>query len=783
MDKYLTTKGFYTVKQCFSNRKHSCFKSLLILAVTVLLLAGCSSPDKNGSALNETSDSIQQTAFRIRSDVNAPLNADTGWAADLNKAAVVQVDQPFRLRFEVEGSSQSEQQFSLQYRRNKVAWEPLTAEDFPYPIKKLILDFSSESTEDPADSWEFIQGHKSFMSQRSDNGARFMMVATEKSPLLAFGRYSTHWEAKEFAIAMRLPESSQAGIVFGYVDANNHYRVDVIADGAIRIVRMELGKESLVSSRELDVKSGQWIEIKVAMQGSEVTVEYEWDDFIQGEEFTENLGNNIPESLLGIYLPAQSRAEFKKFEIAGVAHSPRVSIISSQVFDYGDATQDILQASTQPFTGGTAIDYAEITPPWVASSAHSEWEFPVVIRYISDGAILNETGDIFEFRMVDINGNPLKALTKPMVTVNVPDGHLGGTFVETPARIGPWEASNGDLYFLMEPSETDNMMMTVKSTDGGKTWREVDGNHRPKTGDLEGVASSQFGHNIHTLHQTSDHVFYHVFRTSDHPTHPDTWVITDEKLASPQEPPVQVADLAVRSDGSVVGVYGNLQNILFRIRSPQEKWSEEAIIDAEATVDLSGPVVVIGKNDVVHLAYTSIDGSAWYRQILANGELTARTLVATGLGTEVEDAGAILPLVYLDEKDSVSIIYRLDNGELWERVANGEGKFADAIQVSRRTVVQNAADSEQVGANVISYGNSVHLLFIEDNTGRIFHTYRDYDSWSEPSLQIDGVNALWVRGNLIKKTAQGAVYGYVYDAGSMGGSGMNKYAEVPLSNL
>ncbi|MEP1446074.1 MAG: hypothetical protein ABJK37_08195 [Paraglaciecola sp.] len=780
MSSYLSALGLNRLEHHFSIRKNVSFISFFTFAAALLLVVGCSNPDKNETDATETLENLQQTAFRIRSDFNAPLNADKGWATDLNQATVVQADQPFRLRFEVEGSSQSEQQFGLQYRRNNSSWEPLTAEDFPYPIKKRILDFSSSSNEPLSDRWHFIQGSQALMSVPTDNDEAVLRVATQQNPLLALGQYQIHWEAEEFAAVMRLQDASQAGIVFGYVDADNYFRVDVVANSAINIVRTHRGEESVVASHEVDVKSNQWIEVKVVVVDSEVTVEYEWDEFIQGIELTENLGNNIPKSLLGIYLPAKSTVEFEEFEISGEAHSPIVSIMSSDVFDYGDPTQDILQASTLPFTGGSAIDYAPTSSKWAASLAQSEWEFPIVIRRIADGAVLNKTGDTFEFRMVDSQGKPLQAKHTPLVTVEVPEGHLGGTFVETPTRIGPWEASNGDLYFLMEPSETDNMMMTVKSTDGGRTWRELDGTNRPQTGDLEGVSSTHVGDEIHTLHQTSDHVFYHVFRTSDHPTHPDTWAITDEKLASPQEPPVQVSDLAVRSDGSVVGVYGNLQKILFRIRSPEGQWSEETIIDQELAGDLSGPVVVRSKNDTVHLAYTSIDGSAWYRQILANGQLTERTLVASGLGTEVEDAGSILPLVYLDESDTVSIIYRLSNGELWERLGNAEGKLSKATQVTRRSVVQNAADSEQVGADAIGYGSGVHVVFIEQDTGRIFYTYRNENTWSEPSLQVDGVNALWVRGNLIKQTDKGAVYGYIYDAGSMGGSGMNKYAEVAL---
>jgi hypothetical protein len=679
------------------------------------------------------------------SEPEAPGPAVT---AALNRPAMVQADQPFRLRFEAESTTDADfpYQLRMQFRRNEGAWEPLAAEDFPYPVKKLNLDFAAASPGELADTWNFVQGDASGLSwvQQEDGG--FVRFVTGDEPMLALVRLDPHWQPVEFATYLRLPEFSRAGILFGYVDEDNHLRLEVEAGRAIRIIRLDGGGETTLVDREVAVKADHWIELKVAWDGSEATIEYEWDPYIQGLEFTEDLGATIGGSRMGLYLPAASSAEFGFVEIAGDTSTPGASIVSNPDF------------------------------------ALSDGEFPLVVRYFYDGPAMHEAGDTFEFRLLDSRGEPVPAASNPVVTLAVPERHLGGVFVETPVRLGPWEASNGDLYFLMEPSETDNRMMAVKSTDGGATWREVDGGNRPRTGDLEGVGQAFVDDRIHTLHQTSDHVFYHLFRTSDHPTQPDTWEITDERLASPVEPPVQVADIAVRSDGSVVGVYGNLDRVLVRTRSPQGQWSAETVVDADIDRDLSGPVIALGADDTVHFAYTGIDGTAWYRQILSNGDLTPGQQLASGLGTRVEDAGGILPLVYLPESDTVSIIYRLDNGELWERRANGAGVLSEPVQVTSRAVVTNASDAEQVGADAIGYGRSVHVLFIEQDTGRLFHTSRGPEgSWSEPSLEIDGANVMWVRGAVVKQGTEGAAYGYVYDAGSFGGSGMNKYAEVPLS--
>lgn len=759
------------------------------LIVPLLALAastgGCSDADRD---MQHSTDKIElrQSAFRIRSDESSALNVASGWAAGVNKNTTITVDDPFRIRFEIEIGSDLKQvqSFSLEYKRNEEPWKPLTAEDFPYPIKEYAIDFTAGPESAADDRFDVITGDKAVFSRVQEDDGSFLRAESSGQPLLALARYETLWEAVEYGVVMRLSAGNTAGIVFGYEDAGNYYRLDATADNTINVVKVSDGNESVLSAQDVKLKADQWIEVKIVRNGNEIEVEYEWDDFIEGIAFSVEVGGVIPESRMGIYLAPGNVSDFAGFEVEGVTHSPEVSIISSSVFSYGDPTEDILDGSMLPFAGGYGISYGEQTPEWTIGRGHSEWEFPIVVRYFSDGAKRNLSGDTFEFRLVDQAGNSLASDANPVVTAQVPDGHLGGTFVETPNRVGPWEASNGDLYFLMEPSETDNMMMIVKSEDGGNSWSEMDGGNRPATGDLEGVAQVMAGDQIHTLHQTSDHVFQHVFRTSDHPENPDTWALTDQQLASPVEPPTQIADLAVRSNKSVVAVYGSLEKVLYKIQSSQGVWGKEIAVDKDDdSRNFSGPVVALGKEDVVHFAYTGSDGTAWYRQILPDGGMTQRQKITSGMGTTVDASGGILPLVYLADSDTVSIIYRLNNGELWERIANSAGVLSEPSQVIARKVVTNAADSEQAGADAVGYGSSVQVLFIEDGTGRIYHTYREGDgSWHEPKLAIAGVNALWVRGQVIKENEMGATYGYVYDAGSHGGSGMNKYAEIQLNN-
>ena len=193
--------------------------------------------------------------------------------------------------------------------------------------------------------------------------------------------------------------------------------------------------------------------------------------------------------------------------------------------------------------------------------------------------------------------------------------------------------------------------------------------------------------------------------------------------------------------------------------------------------------MVLGKDDVIHLAYTASNGTAWYRRMLPNGDLTARQRLATGLGTDSEDIGSVLPLVFMAQTNTVSIIYRLETGKLWERRSVDHGPMSESVQVSDRNVVQNSVDSDQTGADAIADGNTVHVLFIEEESRIIFHTYSESaGNWTPATPQVEDVNAQWVRGAQLARGGKGSVYGYVYDAGADGGSGKSRYGNVKLED-
>ena len=460
--------------------------------------------------------------------------------------------------------------------------------------------------------------------------------------------------------------------------------------------------------------------------------------------------------------------------------TPRVSIVSCATYENGASTTDLLTGSAAGFQEGAGVNLADRTPSWAGAGSHGEFEWALVVRRFADGAVTNEEDDTFEFRMVEAGGALMGAYLNPVLRFAIPPGHVGGTFVETPGRIGPWQATNGDLYFIMEPAETDNLFMMIKSTDNGRTWREVDGANRPPTDDLEAVDGRQVGDTIHILHQVSRSTRYHEFRTSDHPSQPDSWAVGGELVAN-VEPVAQAAALVVRSDGSFVAFYVGPTKVHYNLRSPAGIWGTDTVIDSASAPNLAGPQAVLGANDTVHLAYYGTDGTLWYRRLMSDNTLTDRQQLASGVGTTRAEYGAVLPLLFIPETNTVVIIYRMASGLLWERRIVNDGPPTSAVRVTDRNVVRHAVDSQQPGADAVLDGNTVRVLFIEESSRSIFSTH-DNGGWQPSTLRVDNILGSWIRGNVHTSPDGLKVYGFIYDAGSDCGAGMNRLGEILLSD-
>lgn len=734
-----------------------------VLAAVSLFVSGCG---RDSAA----SRSAEGGAFRVRSDFAASLNADGGWAGAVNEGVTVAADRPFRVRFEVERAAEAAARHRLQYRRNGGEWARVEVHDFPYPKAELELDFAAMPAGVQPEGWSIVQGRAAGVEVAADGAEKFLRVQAGREPVT--GLYLPPWESEEIEVAtkIRIPTGNPRGValVFGYVDTLNFGRVLIdVAEGSLRTSRWVDGRETAIDERRAPVVAGRWLDLAVQYRGSTVEVNF-GDDAV---EFAVEFGAPIPFGPVGFHVLTDGTAEFREFELAGEPKSPRVSIVSCAALASGGPTIDLLRGSALPFAEGAGLSLVEKTPASTGAGSHTEFEWALVVRRFADRAETNEEGDRIELRVVDVDtGDPVSARSAEL-RLTIPPGHLGGTFVEAPGRIGPWQARNGDLYFVMEPAESSNVFMVVKSSDGGRTWREADGANRPRTDDLEAVDGRQIGDTIQFLHQVTKKSVRHAFRTSDHPTAPDTWEVRDEQAAT-ADSFAQAASLTVRSDGSMVAFHVGQARIHMAVRSVAGVWSDAGVID----VDVAGPSAVVARDDVIHLAYYGLDGTLWHRRVFPDGTRSERQKLAEGAGVSRSVYGAVLPLVYLPESDRVAMVYRLADGFLWERRASADGALTEPVRVSDRPVVTNAVDSQQPGADVVAEAGGLHVLFIDEETRSIFSTH-DRGGWQPPSRRVSDISGSWVRGNPIAGRDGARVYGFVYDAGSQGGAGMNRYGE------
>lgn len=460
--------------------------------------------------------------------------------------------------------------------------------------------------------------------------------------------------------------------------------------------------------------------------------------------------------------------------------TPVVSVVSTGAYQHGAETERLLGDAAMDWDEGAGLNAVATTPVWRGGDVAMEWEWPLVIRRFSDGPTFAEDGGVFAFRVVDGAGRPLPGQAPAELQVNAAPGHLGGTFVETPARLGPYQDERGYLWFFMEPAETDNRLMAVYSTDRGRSWREADPAGRPRADDLEGVASARTGSTIHLIHQVSREVFYHAFRLGESASDPGAWLIDSQSIATPQEPPTQFADLVARGDGSLVTLYGGVRRLFLQVRSPEGEWGAPREIDSDTAPELSGPVLAVNDDNLVTLAYTGRDGRGFIRHLRSDGSLSPRQVLSTRLGVEDRENGAILPLAIVPNSGATVAVYRETDGRLYERRFAPDGELSVPVRVSALPVVTNAVDSEQAGADLVAHGSTLHLLFIEANSRSIYHVRSDQPgTWSAPRPVVEGIDASWVRGSIHDDASGNPVYGFVYDAGSRGGSGFNRYLAIP----
>lgn len=422
-------------------------------------------------------------------------------------------------------------------------------------------------------------------------------------------------------------------------------------------------------------------------------------------------------------------------------------------------SEDSMGTGFSPVTGGVG-----------ETGVALELEWSLVVRYFADGPVQLADGEVIAFRLADLEGDVVESRVQPVVKVHVPPRHLGGTYVETPGRIGPWQTPDGDLFFIMEPTETDNRFMVVKSGDGGRSWTEADGGNRPPARDLEAVDACLRDGILHILHY-EDRVWYHAFATGE-----ERWQTVSEPVASPADPPVQSVGLSVHPDGSLMAFHADGEDIVIRLRAPSADW--EPLQRISEGVRLSGIQVMTRPCGTATLVYTRGDGKAIAREFTPEKELGPARVLSARIGTAESDVGSILSPVFIEETMQTLFVYREKDGLLYERrLDHATGSLTEPVAISPDVVSQNPVDSDQVVADIVRAGGRLVTLYGCAGSGHLVYVFAELTGpWSKPLLLHHGIEVSWVRAAVLK---DGTV-AYIYDAGSRGGAGMNRFGNLTL---
>jgi hypothetical protein len=520
---------------------------------------------------------------------------------------------------------------------------------------------------------------------------------------------------------------------------------------------------------------------------------------------------------LGSTVKLQFRKGTGTWYDVGIQHTSNqgVQCMHSQLYSDGDVTSNVLAGSSQPFTAGegdedNGVSGQNLTGTILLVDQHTEVEFCIMIHRfysITDAGDYNrnDANDTYEFRVVQSDGTLFPGIyNNPTITLTLPSYYIGGTAVESPNRTGPIKDGNGNLYKLMETTDTDPEPIMMKSADGGLTWIDQDSANRPPDGtfdnELEAADMVLEGDTLWILVQGNNDVNFYQFHVSTHAITPDQWG-TQQLVTSISNRDDQCVAIEARSDGTAVGFYtyipGSFDQVRYKIRSAGGTWGSEQNLDAEASTHFDWVSVVKGANDKIHIFYTdNTNGTLYHRSLDGSNNLSAREVVSSDIqvGLGGHHGKACAPPVYWDDggSEKIMVVFMEDtNEDLWSMMVVDDGSPTNRQQVTSTTVYSNAGSGHQPQMNLaIDPGDgTAYCHFVDDAT---LDVWRDSNAngagWGIDTEEINNIDGGIIRGSIFTHSSGNGgatVVGYVLaeppDSNSEGGTGFLWYHEYVIA--
>ena len=493
-------------------------------------------------------------------------------------------------------------------------------------------------------------------------------------------------------------------------------------------------------------------------------------------------------------------------ETAGSAATPVTSVLSA-IFTNDDASTAEHLSNTVTYVTGQGDANSNVTTGYSLTSEETEIEFALRINtwYNQGGTeTLIVADDTFILRVVESDGTVFAgSYTSPTITVSETDGFLGGTSVETPTR-NLIVASNGDIYFLMEAFDIGgNGVFLMKSTDGGKTWREgATAASRPTTNDLEGcdmMINPADPDMLCIVIDDSGGQFYFEYLMSTDGTSPDTWQIKDEVITSVNSFTTNCISLWVRDEGggnyTVVCAYTDTaapDTSNYNIRSTGGTWAGSISIDSTASTSFISPVMVGDSTDRIYIFYKDeTNGEIFYKILQTNDTLESRVSVATSIGTgsSRDNMPYVEPRHYLDGAvEVIVLLYQTDTDTVITDYYIRDGTPQSTNTATDVGVESSQGGSHQTVGTAMVWVKEVLLFYCDTATLDLQLARNDDEAgWGTDVEQVDDITLNWLKGLVFTHSLGNGgdtVAAYVYDEAhtdSAGGYGFQRYRELVVA--
>jgi hypothetical protein len=439
-----------------------------------------------------------------------------------------------------------------------------------------------------------------------------------------------------------------------------------------------------------------------------------------------------------------------------------------------------------------------------------------VIGSISNDAVGGVQGAI-AFRQLNASSEDAAGFTKdttntrdaaiiiavrPLVPQTLRSGEVTGTLskvgevtgdngsVTLPARIGtatnavePESHSyvpvimdtNGMRYRVIEgslnnnPAGQQNQPRMMKSSDG-ETWTEMDAANRPGVseagiGDLESGWLTYDAGGYATFSWQRSYPVWVRFRTSDHATNPDTWLITTRNqvgtgTGSPQymshtKPADQSYHWAFFNDGSDMAYLS--------VNSTTGVEASQNVLDTAAI----GPAAIINPDDNSSIVIYAKSSQLHYKRLTSAGTLTGPTRIDTS-GVNAVALPHAAPQVY----DNGTNEYV---GALW---ANGTGlpRFSlitngtpgsEEVVGSSAVVLDPGATGNQgavLSLAVNPSNGTFYAIWSQASNSDVMYSERPLaGSWSTPvAISQPAFTPAWVYASVLTKPDTSLLFAWVY---------------------